>query len=158
MLKLVAKIRSSVIVYVSSRKESKDISDFLQYNNYPSSYYHAGLPYNTRKERQKKWTTNETRIIVATTAFGMGIDKEDVKLVVHMCLPSTIEAYFQEAGRAGRNGKQAYSFLLANKNDVEKQKKLLQLRNPTTIEIKSFYQKISNFLQVAENILSLIHI
>ena len=153
LIKLVQKIKSSVIVYVSSRKECKEISDFLNFNKFPSSYYHAGLTYSTRKERQKKWTENETRIMVATSAFGMGINKEDVRLVVHMYLPSTIEAYFQEAGRAGRNGKQSYSYLLANKNDIDKQKRLLEIKNPSLEEIKSFYQKICNFLQIAENII-----
>jgi ATP-dependent DNA helicase RecQ len=91
--------------------------------------------------------------MVATNAFGMGIDKGDVKLVVHMELPSTIEAYFQEAGRSGRNGEQAYAFLLANKTDIKKQKDLLKLRYPTINEIKQVYQKLANYLQLAENIL-----
>ena len=91
--------------------------------------------------------------MVATNAFGMGIDKPDVKLVVHMELPSTIEAYFQEAGRAGRNGKQAYAFLLANKSDVKKQQNLLNLRYPSITEIKEVYQKLANYLQIAKHVL-----
>jgi ATP-dependent DNA helicase RecQ len=89
--------------------------------------------------------------MVATNAFGMGIDKADVKLVVHMDLPSSIEAYFQEAGRAGRDGKQAYAFLLANKSDIKKQQDLLQLRYPSITEIKESYQQLANYLQIAEN-------
>jgi ATP-dependent DNA helicase RecQ len=153
LLKLVDKIKSSVIVYVGSRKAAKEITEFLVANNYSASYYHGGLAAKTRTERQESWTKNQTRIMVATNAFGMGIDKPDVKLVVHMELPSTIEAYFQEAGRAGRNGKQAYAFLLANKSDVKKQQNLLNLRYPSITEIKEVYQKLANYLQIAEHVL-----
>ena len=153
LLKLVEKIKSSVIIYVGSRKATKEITNFLIANNYSANYYHGGLPSNIRKKRQEDWTNNQTRIMVATNAFGMGIDKDDVKLVVHMVLPSTIESYFQEAGRAGRNGKQAYSFLLANKNDIRKQEDLLKLRYPEIEEIKECYQNLANFLQIAENTL-----
>ena len=153
LLKLVEKIKSSVIVYVGSRKMAKDITDFLIRNNYSANYYHGGLTAKTRTERQESWTKNQTRIMVATNAFGMGIDKADVKLVVHMELPSTTEAYFQEAGRAGRNGQQAYAFLLANNSDIKKQQDLLKLRYPSIDEIKETYQKLANYLQIAENVL-----
>ncbi len=153
LLKLVEKIKSSVIVYVGSRKAAKEITEFLTQNNYSANYYHGGLTAKNRSERQESWTKNQTRIMVATNAFGMGIDKADVKLVVHMELPSTIEAYFQEAGRAGRNGKQAYAFLLANKTDIKKQQDLLKLRYPSINEIKQVYQQLANYLQIAENIL-----
>lgn len=153
LLKLVEKIKSPVIVYVGSRKAAKEITEFLISNNYSANYYHGGLTAKIRTERQGSWTKNQTRIMVATNAFGMGIDKGDVKLVVHMELPSTIEAYFQEAGRSGRNGEQAYAFLLANKTDIKKQKDLLKLRYPTINEIKQVYQKLANYLQLAENIL-----
>ena len=151
LLKLVEKIKSPVIVYVGSRKKAKEITDFLLSNNYSANLYHAGLTTQERKKTQESWTNNQTRIIVATNAFGMGIDKSDVKLVVHMQLPSTIEAYFQEAGRAGRDGKQAYAFLLANKSDIKKQQDLLQLRYPSIAEIKESYQQLANYLQIAEN-------
>jgi len=153
LLKLVEKIKSSVIVYVGSRKMAKEITEFLITNNFSANYYHGGLTAKIRVERQQSWTKNQTRIMVATNAFGMGIDKADVKLVVHMELPSTIEAYFQEAGRAGRNGKQAYAFLLANSSDIKKQQSLLQLRYPSIDEIKEVYQKLANYLQIAENVL-----
>ena len=153
LLKLVDKIKSSVIVYVGSRKAAKETTEFLLENNYSANFYHAGLTAQIRTERQESWTKNQTRIIVSTNAFGMGIDKPDVKLVVHMELPSTIEAYFQEAGRAGRDGKQAYAFLLANSTDIKKQQDLLKLRYPSVDEIKDIYQKLANYLQIAENIL-----
>lgn len=151
LLKLVGKIKSPVIVYVGSRKKAKEITDFLLSNNYSANLYHAGLTTQERKKTQEHWTNNQTRIIVATNAFGMGIDKSDVKLVVHMELPSTIEAYFQESGRAGRDGKQAYAFLLANKSDIKKQQDLLQLRYPSITEIKESYQQLANYLQIPEN-------
>ncbi|CAI8333491.1 MAG: ATP-dependent DNA helicase RecQ [Cryomorphaceae bacterium] len=151
LLKLVDKIKSSVIVYVGSRKAAKEIANFLLNNNYSANYYHGGLASKVRTEIQESWTKNQTRIIVTTNAFGMGIDKADVKLVVHLELPSTIEAYFQEAGRAGRDGKQSYAFLLANKSDVKKQQDLLTLRYPTITEIKTVYQNLANYLQIAEN-------
>jgi ATP-dependent DNA helicase RecQ len=153
LLKLVNKIKSSVIVYVGSRKAAKEITDFLINNNYSANYYHGGLAGKTRTERQESWTKNQTRIMVATNAFGMGIDKPDVKLVVHLELPATIEAYFQEAGRAGRDGNQAYAFLLANKTDVKKQQDLLKLRYPSIKEIKEVYQQLANHFQLAENVL-----
>ena len=155
LLKLVEKIKSSVIVYVGSRKMAKEITEFLIANNYSANYYHGGLKAEVRTKRQESWTKNQTRIMVATNAFGMGIDKADVKLVVHMELPSTIEAYFQEAGRAGRNGQQAYAFLLANNSDIKKQQDLLKLRYPSIDEIKNSYQKLADYLQIAENTLPL---
>jgi len=151
LLKLVDKIKSSVIIYVGSRKAAKEITNFLLNNNYSANYYHGGLAAKARTERQESWTQNQTRIMVATNAFGMGIDKPDVKLVVHLELPSSIEAYFQEAGRAGRDGKQAYAFLLANKGDVKKQQDLLTLRYPSITEIKTVYQNLANYFQLAEN-------
>ena len=151
LLKLVDKIKSSVIIYVGTRKAAKQITNFLLNNNYSANYYHGGLAAKIRTERQESWTQNQTRIMVATSAFGMGIDKPDVKLVVHLELPSTIEAYFQEAGRAGRDGKQAYAFLLANKGDVKKQQDLLTLRYPPISEIKTVYQNLANYFQLAEN-------
>ena len=151
LLKLVEKIKSSVIIYVGSRKAAKEITNFLLKNNYSANYYHGGLAAKVRTERQESWTQNQTRIMVATNAFGMGIDKSDVKLVIHLELPSTIEAYFQEAGRAGRDGKQAYAFLLANKGDVKKQQDLLSLRYPLITEIKTVYQNLANYFQLAEN-------
>jgi ATP-dependent DNA helicase RecQ len=149
LIKLLNKIKSSVIVYVGSRKKAKFLTNLLIKNNFSANYYHAGLPAVTKAERQEHWTKNQTRIMIATNAFGMGIDKKDIKLVVHMDMPSTIEAYFQEAGRAGRDGKTAYSFLLANNSDIKKGKDQLKIKYPTISEILESYQNIANYLQIA---------
>ncbi len=153
LIKLLNKIKSSVIIYVGSRKAAKEITHFLVENKFSANFYHGGLSAKIRDDRQESWTKNQTRIMVATNAFGMGIDKADVKLVVHLELPSTIEAYFQEAGRAGRNGETAYAFLLANSNDIRKQEELLSLRYPSIKDIKMCYQDIANYLQIAEGVL-----
>ena len=153
LIKLLNKIKSSVIIYAGSRKTAKEITQFLVENKFSANFYHAGLSAKIRDNRQESWRKNQTRIIVATNAFGMGIDKADVKLVVHMELPSTIEAYYQEAGRAGRNGKTAYAFLLANSNDISRQEELLRLRYPSIKDIKKCYQDIVNYLQIAEGVL-----
>ena len=153
LIKLLNKIKSSVIIYVGSRQAAKEITHFLVENKFSANFYHGGLSAKIRDDRQESWTKNQTRIMVATNAFGMGIDKADVKLVVHLELPSTIEAYFQEAGRAGRNGETAYAFLLANSNDIRKQEELLSLRYPSMKDIKKCYQNIANYLQIAEGFL-----
>ena len=153
LIKLLNKIKSSVIIYVGRRKAAKEITLFLVENKFSANFYHGGLSAKIRDDRQESWTKNQTRIMVATNAFGMGIDKADVKLVVHLELPSTIEAYFQEAGRAGRNGETAYAFLLANSNDIRKQEELLSLRYPSIKDIKMCYQDIANYLQIAEGVL-----
>jgi len=153
LIKLLDKIKSSVIIYVGSRKAAKETTQFLVENKFSANFYHGGLSAKIREDRQESWTKNQTRIMVATNAFGMGIDKTDVKLVVHIDLPSTIEAYFQEAGRAGRNGETAYAFLLANSNDIRKQEELLSLRYSSINDIIKCYQDIANFLQIAEGVL-----
>ena len=149
LLRLLNKVKSSVIIYVRTRKETEELSSFLITQNFSASYYHAGLSNDERSTRQEKWTKNQSRIIVATNAFGMGINKADVKLVVHMYIPATIEAYFQETGRAGRDNKTAYSFLIINDNDISENKKLLELKYPTIKEIVKVYQNIANYLQIA---------
>ena len=149
LLKLLNKIKSSAIIYVGTRKRTKELTKLLIENNFTASYYHGGLTLSERHKIQDSWTKNHTRIIVATNAFGMGINKKDVKLVVHMDLPSSIEAYFQETGRAGRDGQVAYAFLLANSYDIKKQKNILNQRYPSVKEILEVYQNIANYLQIA---------
>jgi ATP-dependent DNA helicase RecQ len=151
LLKLLNKIKSSAIIYVGTRKQAENLTNFLIANNFSANNYHGGLSAEIRSKRQEIWSKNQTRIMVATNSFGMGINKADVRLVVHMDLPSTIEAYFQEAGRAGRNGATAYAFLLANNSDIKRQEGLLLLKYPTINEILEGYQNIANYLQIAVN-------
>ncbi len=117
LLKILNHFKSSAIVYASSRKETKEITIFLRNNSISSDYYHGGLDMEIRNQKQEKWTNGQIRVMVSTNAFGMGIDKDDVRVVVHMNTPTSLEAYFQEAGRAGREGKLAYAILISNKSD-----------------------------------------
>jgi len=149
LLKILNRIKSSTIVYVGTRKKAKDLTNFLIKNKLSASYYHAGLSINDKNKRQIEWNKNNIRIMVATNAFGMGIDKKDVKLIVHMDLPSSIESYFQEAGRAGRNNELAYAYLLANSSDIIRQEQFLELKYPTIDEIVTVYQKIASYLHIS---------
>ena len=117
LIHILNSISGSAIVYVRSRKLAKEISEYILNNNISATFYHAGLEHSTKDERQKKWHDDEVRVMVATNAFGMGIDKPDVRVVIHISCPDSIEAYFQEAGRAGRDGKKAYAVLLYDRGD-----------------------------------------
>ncbi len=150
LLEIIKEIKSSIIIYTHSRKATKEISELLNKNNFSSTYYHAGLDIKIRLKRQEAWNNNQVRIIVATQAFGMGINKSDVKAVIHLFLPSRIEEYFQQAGRAGRNEEKAFSYLLINKNDIITQKQLIKLKHPKIDLIKFIYQKLADFLNIAE--------
>ena len=113
-----------------------------------ADYYHAGLSAEDRQAKQKKWMGGETRIMVCTSAFGMGIDKDDVRTVIHYDMPDCLENYYQEAGRAGRDGKKAYAVLLATSADISKAQKLHYTRFPAIDVIKNVYQSIANYLQL----------
>jgi len=151
LLKLLNKIKSSVIIYVSKRRSSEEINQFLLDNNFSSDFYHGGLNQHARAIKQKKWMNSQTRIMVSTSAFGMGINKKDVKLVVNFDLPHNLETYLQQAGRAGRDGEQAYSFLFANENDINTNQNLLDLGFPSITEIKNVYQYLADFFRIPEN-------
>lgn len=140
--------RGSGIVYVRSRKRTKIIADWLQSAGISASFYHAGLDAKTRDYRQQMWMEGRIKVIVATNAFGMGIDKPDVRLVIHLDLPDTLEAYFQEAGRAGRDLQASEAFLLVTKNDIDTLKENINSSYPELKKIKTIYDTLGNYLQI----------
>lgn len=148
LLKVIHNIGGSGIVYVRNRKKTEEISKWLIQNKISASYYHAGINTNDRASIQQNWIDNKSQVIVATNAFGMGIDKPDVRFVVHLDLPESLEAYFQEAGRAGRDEKPAYAILLCNNFDVVSLKEQFEQKTPSIEEIKQSYQAIFNFYQI----------
>ena len=151
MIHILQRVGGSAIVYVRSRKRAKEISNYLNetLDSPSSTFYHAGLDQATRDQRQKDWQHDKQRIIVATNAFGMGIDKPDVRLVIHYDSPDSIEAYFQEAGRAGRDGERAYAVLLCNGNDNRKLMRRVDDEFPPREYIKDVYEDLAYYLQVA---------
>jgi ATP-dependent DNA helicase RecQ len=140
--------KGSGIVYVRSRKRTKIIADWLQSVGISASFYHAGLDAKLRDYRQQLWMDGKIKVIVATNAFGMGIDKPDVRLVIHLDLPDSIEAYFQEAGRAGRDLQPSEAFLLVSDTDVNKLQENIQSSYPDLNRIKTIYDAIGNYLQI----------
>ena len=140
--------KGSGIVYVRSRKRTKIIADWLQSVGISASFYHAGLDAKLRDYRQQLWMDGKIKVIVATNAFGMGIDKPDVRLVVHLDLPDSLEAYFQEAGRAGRDLQPSEAFLLVAETDIKKLQENIQSSYPDLNRIKTIYDTIGNYLQI----------
>ncbi len=149
MLEILRKVRGSAIVYTRSRKHTKAVSDYLNARQISASFYHAGLSHDQRNERQEDWINNKKRVMVATNAFGMGIDKPDVRNVIHLDLPNSLEAYFQEAGRAGRDEKKAFAVLLYNSSDLERLSKYHDIAFPEFKLIKQVYKALGSYLQLA---------
>ena len=149
LLKLIANIGGSGIVYVRNRKKTEDLAGFLKKNKISALAYHAGLKYDERHAIQQQWIENKIQVICATNAFGMGIDKPDVRFVVHLDLPESLEAYFQEAGRAGRDGKIAYSTIFYTKADQQRLLDNFKYAFPELDYIKQTYQAICNYYQIA---------
>ena len=147
--KLISNIGGSGIIYVRNRKKTEDLALFLKKNKISSLAYHAGLKFEDRQNIQDQWIENKIQVIVATNAFGMGIDKPDVKFVVHLDLPESLEAYFQEAGRAGRDGKFAYSTIFYTKADQQRLLDNFKFAFPDLDYIKQTYQAICNYFQIA---------
>lgn len=143
------KIKAPAIVYVSSRNKAKEISTYLNANGFKSSFYHGGLSLLEKQISFENWISESTSIMVATNAFGMGIDKPNVRVVIHINLPSSLENYIQEAGRAGRDGKKAFSVVLTNKNDVNSLKEFQQKQYPTVNEIKIIHKKLYQHFQIS---------
>ena len=146
--KLEAMTEGSAIVYVRNRKRTQVIADWLNSVGISATYYHAGLDAKTRDERQDLWMKGKVKVIAATNAFGMGIDKPDVRLVIHMDLPDSIEAYFQEAGRAGRDLKPSEAFLLVSPADIKKLQDDLTQSFPELNRIKLIYNALGNYFNI----------
>lgn len=149
LLKILEAVPGTAVVYVRNRQKTKEIAEYLTDKGISATFFHAGLSNVQKDERQLAWKSNKTRVIVATNAFGMGIDKPDVRVVVHLNLPDSLEAYFQEAGRAGRDEKKAYAVLLYNNSDATKIKKRIADNFPEKDFIKNVYEQLANYLQMA---------
>ncbi|HZY25631.1 MAG TPA: ATP-dependent DNA helicase RecQ [Bacteroidales bacterium] len=148
LVKTILRSKGSGIVYVRSRKRCKEVAELLVANGISADFYHAGLSDELRDKKQASWTTGETRVIIATNAFGMGIDKSEVRFVIHWDIPDSIESYFQESGRAGRDGKQAFAVLLYSPADKARLHDTIRKKFPTIDKIKDTYEALCNYLQV----------
>ena len=148
LMRVVNNVDGTGIIYMRSREGCEQLTEVLRQQGISASYYHAGLPHAERTMRQEEWTSGKVRIMVATNAFGMGIDKADVRFVVHYSMCDSLENYYQEAGRAGRDGKRSYAVLLAASDDNAKIVKHFDAEFPPLDDIKNIYEKICNYLQV----------
>jgi ATP-dependent DNA helicase RecQ len=148
LLEILKNVPGTAIVYCKSRKHTREVADLLKLHNINADYYHAGLTNDDRNTKQANWISNKTRVIVSTNAFGMGIDKSDVRAVIHYDVPDCLENYYQEAGRAGRDRKRAYAVLLFNNTEIEHLLEQSNIRFPSEEEIKKVYIAIMNHLQI----------
>jgi ATP-dependent DNA helicase RecQ len=149
LLKILRHVPGTAIVYVGTRKKTKVIAQFLRKNSIDAAAYHAGLTTLEREVQQEAWVSGATRVMVATNAFGMGIDKPDVRSIIHLDLPATLEAYYQEAGRAGRDERRAYTVILHDRQDVTLLLKSIQVAHPSLDQLRKVYQHLANYYQIA---------
>jgi ATP-dependent DNA helicase RecQ len=148
LISILKKVPGSGIVYCKSRKRTKEVAELLQLNGISADFYHAGLSNEERSHKQKEWIQNKIRIIACTNAFGMGIDKPDVRTVIHYDVPDALENYYQEAGRAGRDGKKSYAVLFYNTIEVNELKKQSDIRFPPKETIRKVYAALCHFFQL----------
>lgn len=148
LIQILQGVPGSSIVYTNSRKLTKEVCQLLQLQGILADYYHAGLTQDERERKQKAWIQDQTRVMVCTNAFGMGIDKPNVRSVIHYNIPDCLENYYQEAGRAGRDGKKSFAVLLYHLNDIEQLKNLPDKKFPPVTTIQSVYQSLADFFQL----------
>ena len=148
LIHILKNVNGSAIVYTRSRQRTKDTAEVLSRNGFSATFFHAGLDHMEKDQCQRAWQNGQTRIIVATNAFGMGIDKPDVRLVIHLDCPDSIEAYFQEAGRAGRDGLRAYAVLLYNPNERSKLEQRITTQFPDKAYIRQVYEHLAYFYEI----------
>ena len=148
LLNICQNVPGTGIVYVRSRRKTEELAAFLNSNGISASFYHSGLGQDSRSERQEQWKTDKIRIIVSTNAFGMGIDKPDVRFVVHFDVPDSPEAYFQEAGRGGRDGKRSFAVLLWNDTDTKRLRQIASVSFPSLEYIEDVYHKVHSFYEI----------
>ena len=149
LLSIMKRMKGTGIIYVRNRKMTREISDHLNKYNFQTEYYHAGLGSERRSKIQEDWKSGKTRVIVSTNAFGMGIDKSDVRFVIHTDVPPSIEEYYQEAGRGGRDGASAYAITIISNQDISKSVNQFQENYPSVDFIKDVYRKICVYLKIA---------
>ena len=149
LLHILNSVSGSAIVYTRNRKRTREVAELLVNNEITATFYHAGLNNDVKDQRQRSWLSGESRVMVATNAFGMGIDKPDVRLVIHVDLPDSPEAYFQEAGRAGRDGQKAYAVLLYAKSDKATLSKRITDTFPDKEYIRKVYEDVNYYFQMA---------
>ena len=148
LLSICNNVPGTGIIYVRNRKKTEELAEFLKVNGISSSFYHAGLGADSRSDRQTQWKSGKIRVMVCTNAFGMGIDKPDVRFVVHFDVPDSPEAYFQEAGRGGRDGKRSFAVLLWNNTDIKRLRQIATVSFPTLEYVEDIYHKVHAFYQI----------